>query len=741
MELEASGDRQLDAVVVGPNRDFSPLWPRVLAGVCAAAVLALGATGLAGWLSGDSQLSAFNRAYYPIAPAAAFSLVLCGLALSLLLRPGRLSWRIIRGCALLVAVLAALRLVELVAGVDLHASRLFMPHLGAGGKLMAVPTVFGLLDTSLVLLLLTGRGQRPLAFGLSLMLAVTGLAFVLGYAYGAPLLYGPTAIPVALPTALALFALGVGPALILGGRELADRQFEAAERDRLNLEVRSQRNLLNTVVTNAPVGLVLLDGRDLRVKVANPTQNLFLDEPYRSMDLTGVALQDFVPDAEASGVAGVYREVAATGESRIFEEFELPGFARGVTYWRWLAVPVARPEGEAEGYDVLSMSIEVTEQVLARRRVEEAAGLAHRQAAELLALLNAIPDAILVWGPEGELLRSNQAASDLLGIDESARGRPWAEIWERTQQRLPGGEPLPVDQSLRMRALRGEVVRSLHLLVHREDGEDAIVSASAASFPDPEGKTAGAVVSFSDITALVHAEQEVQRRVIEAEALNRELESFAYSVSHDLRAPLRAIDGFSQAILEDYSGKLDAVGETYLQRIRAGSQRMGQLIDDLLTLSRVSREPLRRVAVNLSQLAEEIAENLRAAEPERVVEFRIQPGMTASGDRQLLGVALTNLLNNAWKFTAGVAHAVIEFGTLEQEGEVVFYVRDNGAGFDMTYANKLFSPFQRLHSLEEFSGNGVGLATVMRVLNRHGGRAWAEGEVGHGATFYYTLPH
>jgi len=266
------------------------------------------------------------------------------------------------------------------------------------------------------------------------------------------------------------------------------------------------------------------------------------------------------------------------------------------------------------------------------------------------------------------------------------------------------------------------------------------VAASAATFPDAQGGIGGVIVVFTDIAPLVHAEQEAQRRATEAEALNRELESFAYSVSHDLRAPLRAIDGFSQAVLEDYGGKLDATGETYLQRIRAGSQRMGQLIDDLLKLSRVSREPLRPVVVNLSQLGEEIVAGLRSEEPERSVEVRIQPEMIALGDKQLLGIVLVNFLSNAWKFTSSAEHALIEFGTAEVEGEVVFRVRDNGAGFDMTYADKLFAPFQRLHSLQEFPGNGVGLATVMRILNRHGGRAWAEGQVGQGATFYFTLP-
>jgi signal transduction histidine kinase len=400
-------------------------------------------------------------------------------------------------------------------------------------------------------------------------------------------------------------------------------------------------------------------------------------------------------------------------------------------------VPVDRPDGE--GYDVLFMVVEVTEQVLARRQVEESAGVARRQAAELLALIDSIADAVVVWGPQGEVLRANQHALDFLGSDNDVWTLPWEENWARLRQRRPNGEPIPMDQGPRSRAMRGEKVRGMHMLVARSDGTDEIVSASAATFLDAAGNIGGVVATFSDIAPLVHAEQEAQQRAIEAEALNRELEAFAYSVSHDLRAPLRAIDGFSQAVLEDYGGKLDATGETYLQRIRAGSQRMGQLIDDLLKLSRASREPLRPVTVNLSALADEIVAGLRNADPAREVEVRIQPGVTARGDKQLLNIVLVNFLNNAWKFTGEADRAIIEFGTTKQDEEVVYYVRDNGAGFDMTYADKLFAPFQRLHSLQEFPGNGVGLATVLRVLNRHGGRAWAEGQVGQGATFYFTL--
>jgi len=234
--------------------------------------------------------------------------------------------------------------------------------------------------------------------------------------------------------------------------------------------------------------------------------------------------------------------------------------------------------------------------------------------------------------------------------------------------------------------------------------------------------------------------QGLQRAIIELQTVNKELEAFSYSVSHDLRAPLRSIDGFSQALLEDYHDHLDVTGQDYLRRIRAATQQMGQLIDDLLNLSRLMRTEMLLQPVDLSLLASEICTELQQSQPERQVEFVLQAGLLAQGDLRLLRVMLVNLLNNAWKFTSKHTQARIELGaTVQENGIRVYFVRDDGAGFDMTYANKLFGPFQRLHSMKDFPGNGVGLATVQRIVYRHGGRVWAEGAVEQGATFYFTL--
>jgi len=235
-------------------------------------------------------------------------------------------------------------------------------------------------------------------------------------------------------------------------------------------------------------------------------------------------------------------------------------------------------------------------------------------------------------------------------------------------------------------------------------------------------------------------ESRVGQRTRELAAANRELEAFSYSVSHDLRAPLRTIDGFSKALLEDYKERLDDEGRHLLERVRAGTQRMAQLTDDLLKLSRITRADLQRSRVDLGSIVHETAAALQQQDPGRQVDLVVAPGHVVQGDAALLRVALENLVGNAWKFTKGQTQPRIEFGAEGREGETVYFVRDNGAGFDMSYANKLFVPFQRLHRASEFEGSGIGLATVHRIIQRHGGRVWAEGRVGSGATFYFTVP-
>jgi two-component system, sensor histidine kinase and response regulator len=246
------------------------------------------------------------------------------------------------------------------------------------------------------------------------------------------------------------------------------------------------------------------------------------------------------------------------------------------------------------------------------------------------------------------------------------------------------------------------------------------------------------LLAESEQAALVLAETQAEL-VRDLEHKNRELESFSYAVSHDLRAPLRRIDSFSRAVLESQGDRLDEAGQRFLSRVREASQHMSQLIDDVLHLSRVTRADLRDQEVDLSSIVSLILTRLQESEPERKLDAKVRPGVVVTGDSQLLKIAMENLLGNAWKFTAKEPESRIEFGMTQAGGEATYFVRDNGAGFDMTYNDRLFGPFQRLHPQGEFPGNGIGLATVQRIIHRHGGRVWAEGLVGQGATFYFTM--
>ncbi|MEF3076070.1 PAS domain S-box protein [Methylobacter sp. Wu1] len=276
-------------------------------------------------------------------------------------------------------------------------------------------------------------------------------------------------------------------------------------------------------------------------------------------------------------------------------------------------------------------------------------------------------------------------------------------------------------------------------------GREFFAAVSAAMKKDSAGN-----LYFDGIIEDISRRKENERRIQQLnmalrdramilESVNHELEAFSYSVSHDLRAPLRAVDGFSRILLDEYADCLDETGQDRLRRVRAAAQKMATLIDDLLKLSRITRSELKREDVNLSALADEVIEELRKQEPERIVQCAIEPGVIVWGDARLLRVVLDNLIGNAWKFTSKRPEARIEFGRQMQDDEPVYFVRDNGAGFDMAYAEKLFGAFQRLHDSSEFPGTGIGLATVQRIIHKHGGRIWAEGAVEQGAIFYFTL--
>ena len=295
-------------------------------------------------------------------------------------------------------------------------------------------------------------------------------------------------------------------------------------------------------------------------------------------------------------------------------------------------------------------------------------------------------------------------------------------------------------------ALAGKEITGIETCRIRKDGSRVDVSLTFSPIKDANQNVIGLSGIIRDITERKQIEEkikklneELRQKVIETQSVNKELEAFSYSVSHDLRAPLRSIDGFSQALLEDYAEKLDLQGKDYLQRVRAASQRMAQLIDDMLMLSRVTRHEMKRSEVDLSALANTISAELAKTQPQRHVDFIIAPGLVVNGDVELLRAMLENLLGNAWKFTSKHQSARIEFGVTQHDGKPVYFVKDDGVGFEMTYADKLFQAFQRLHSSAEFPGTGIGLATVKRIIHMHGGSIRAESETGKGATFYFDL--
>lgn len=387
--------------------------------------------------------------------------------------------------------------------------------------------------------------------------------------------------------------------------------------------------------------------------------------------------------------------------------------------------------------------------VMARDITEQAETLSLLRDSEsgISALLENALDSIISIDANGRITEFNPAAeATFKWRRESVIGQPIAELIIPPEQRsahraglnrfLETGKSRILRKRIEAEALRMDGTRiPVELTIYPVKWKEAIGFTSFLR-DISERKRAEA-----ELTRLNQdLEQKVLDRTHQLEAVNHELEAFSYSVSHDLRSPLRAIDGFSQALVEDYGNVLNPEATNYLDRIQAATRRMGALIDDLIELARVSRSEIRREPVDLGELAAGILKDLREQEPGRDVHLEIMQPLWVSGDRKLIGVALTNLLQNAWKFTRKREGARIRLGQIEQDGERPYFVEDNGAGFDMTYADKLFTPFQRLHDSREFEGTGIGLATVHRIMIRHGGRVWVRADPGKGATFYFTLP-
>jgi PAS domain S-box-containing protein len=356
------------------------------------------------------------------------------------------------------------------------------------------------------------------------------------------------------------------------------------------------------------------------------------------------------------------------------------------------------------------------------------------------------PLAVIEWNTDMKIVEWNQAAERIFGYTrDEAIGRQVIDLiipkdYKNQVNRV-------ADTLLSKQGARRHTNRNI-----TKDGRIITCEWYNTPLVDDTGQVIGVASAAMDITERIKTEQElaqyrehleelVTQRTDELTRVNKELEAFSYSVSHDLRAPLRSIDGFSQILLEDYVNTLDEQGKEYLQRVRNGAQRMAQLIDDMLRLSRLTRSQLAYQVVNLSEISTEIIAALQNESPQRSVEVHIAPDLLAHGDESLLIAVLDNLISNAWKYTSKKPHTVIEIGGFADDKETTYWIKDNGAGFNMKYVDKLFGAFQRLHHIHEFEGSGIGLATVARIIHRHGGSVWAEGEENRGATFYFTLPN
>lgn len=474
---------------------------------------------------------------------------------------------------------------------------------------------------------------------------------------------------------------------------------------------------------------VLFDEND------TPVDFCFLETNTRFETLTGLkgvvgktAFEVF-PDMQTDWF-DIYARVIGSGEpARFTRSSSTPG-------WMY-EVNASRIGGkESRKLAVLFSSVaELKEMEAEREKLRKTIGV---ERANLAEAFQEAPAAIATLrGPKHVYEMTNPVYSGLMGHRELI-GK---SVKESAPDLASQGFVELLDQVYQSGEAYAELDR--RVLLQSQEGEEPKEHYFAFSFiplREADGSVSGILSHNVDVTERKHAHLALAERTADLKIVNAELESFNYSVSHDLRAPLRAIDGFSQALFEDYGELLDETGRGYLKRIRSAAERMNGLIDDLLKLSRFSNALLKQQQVNLSGLAQEIITNLQAEEPERKVAVHVQENITVPGDEGLLNIALENLIGNAWKFTNKHPDAEIKLGTSSTNGKTSCFVKDNGAGFNQNYADKLFTPFQRLHSPEEFTGQGIGLTIVQRIIHRHGGRIWAESNEGKGATFHFTLP-
>jgi PAS domain S-box-containing protein len=499
---------------------------------------------------------------------------------------------------------------------------------------------------------------------------------------------------------------------------------DITEQKRADKALRESEEFSSSLTTSSAVPILVVNG-DTSISYVNPAFEELTG--FTSAESVGrkAPLPWWIKDKSSGNISELKRDVKTGihGLEKLFQKKDGEQF--------WVEVTSAPVKRDGKFQYSLENWLNITE----RKQAEEAL----RESEEKFSkAFNASPEIIsIVRVKDNRFIEVNDSFTRITGYtrEETLNDRSVElNIWATTEDR---------NRILKKLRKQGRVYNEeVNFRIKSGKVRTVLFSAEIINI----GGEPCAITMTADITERKAAEEKLKKALANLEhssaqlaATNKELETFSYSVSHDLRSPLRSIDGFSQALLEDYLDKLDEQGQDYLNRLRAASQKMGELIDGMLKLSRLTRSDMHKEKIDLSTLAEEITTRLQETQPERQAEFIISRGLTASGDRQLLRALLENLLGNAWKFTSKRQPAKIEFGATQNGNKKAYFIRDNGAGFDMTYADKLFGAFQRLHEITEFPGTGIGLATVQRIIHRHGGSVWAEGAVEEGATFYFTL--
>jgi PAS domain S-box-containing protein len=744
------------------SRKSSPKWARYLATSLSILVISLGALTLAEhvfnwdfgidqWLLHDISGTIGTSRPGRLAPATALCFVLMGSALltASQLIPTRLRLPLVAGPSAALMIIGAFALFGFVLEAFFGRSWNYM-GMTISGVLSAMGFMF--LGSGLLTLV---RSERGLAWALDALTTA-------GFAFGILLMVVVAAVAFNSTKRMLETSNWVThrQEVLKETAEITTGVTDLASQQRVYIIVGDEQFLKDRQQTKREVKGNLLDFRKLTVD--NPSQQRRAD---RLEPLIGQRIdweEHVIAVRREQGLSSA-AQLVATGPGLKLSN-EIRGLLQDMQAEEYRLVDSDRKKAEAASaaaFLILPLGVFLSLAILSLgvfflnggvREQKQAEKALRESEAQLHTIVENLDEGVVVSDLNGRLLHWNRAALKLHGYSDSDQDRRrFTELIDTFELSTLHGSLLPVEQWPLARILRGEKVHDLELRVRRIGSDwERIFHYGGTLVHDATNQPLMAIVTVGDITERKRVEEEIRRlnaeleervvkRTAELEAANKELEAFSYSVSHDLRSPLRTIDGFSQAVLEDYREQLPEEGQRYLQTIRGGAQRMGALIDDLLTFSRLSRLPLHKQTVDTTKLVRDTLDELDSEKRGRKIDTRISELPSCHGDPALLKQVWINLLSNALKYTRKRETAVIEVGCQSNNGEDIYFVRDNGTGFDMQYVHKLFGVFQRLHRADEFEGTGVGLAIMQRIIHRHGGRIWTEAAVERGATFYFTL--